>query len=155
MTKKSSVDYDYFYEVANKIITGGRFEEMRKYISHSNFTVYDHCINVAKKCYTYATNHDIKCNLEDLIIGALLHDYYLYDWHEKSTWHKWHGFKHHKFAAVNAVKDFGVDDRVKNAIQTHMFPLTFWKIPTSKEAWIICVVDKIVATKETFEKYKK
>ena len=36
-----------------------------------------------------------------------------------------------------------------------MFPLTIWTVPTSKEAIIVSLMDKKVATKETLYKYYK
>ena len=37
-----------------------------------------------------------------LIRGALLHDYFLYDWHDKNKPAKFHGFTHPKIAFENA-----------------------------------------------------
>ena len=43
-----------------------------------------------------------------------------------------------------------VNEDVVKIIKTHMWPLTIRKIPLSKEAFIVCIVDKWVAIKETF-----
>jgi uncharacterized protein len=36
-----------------------------------------------------------------------------------------------------------------------MFPLTFWDVPRCREAWLVTLADKIVATEETLLKYRK
>ena len=84
-----------------------------------------------------------------------LHDYYLYDWHDKNKGFRWHGFKHHRFALANAEKDFDLTEKEKNIIYSHMFPLTFWCLPRSREAWIVTLADKRVAFAETLKKYKR
>ena len=84
-----------------------------------------------------------------LIRGALLHDYFLYDWHDKNKPAKFHGFTHPKIAFENACQDLELNKKERDIILHHMFPLNPIP-PTSKEAWIICLADKICATKETF-----
>ena len=46
----------------------------------------------------------LKVNEKALIRGALLHDYFLYDWHIKRKGHHFHGFTHPATALRNAEK---------------------------------------------------
>ena len=85
--------------------------------------------------------------MDALVIGALLHDYFLYDWHDGKGRHL-HGFTHPECAFRNAEKDYTLSPRVKNIIIRHMFPLTPVS-PTCTEAWIVCIADKICAIEET------
>ena len=144
-----------FVKLAREILREGRYSEMKKYYSHSDVTVYTHCIKVAFAAYAFAVKHDIRCDRKALVRGALLHDYYLYDWHDPNKGFCWHGFKHHRFALQNAERDFPLTKRERKIIHSHMFPLTFWCLPTCLEAWIVSIADKIVATEETLKKYKK
>ena len=82
--------------------------------------------------------------------GALLHDYFLYDWHEAPGKHKLHGFTHPKTALRNAMRDTGLNEIEKDIIIHHMFPLTPIP-PKSREGMIVCTADKICAAKETME----
>ncbi len=82
-----------------------------------------------------------------MIRGALLHDYFLYDWHEKAKWHKWHGFRHPYTAWKNAKAEFQLNRRETNIILRHMFPLTPVP-PTCRESWLVCIADKICAMEE-------
>ena len=144
-----------FAKLAREVLRGGRYREMKKYYSHSDITVYTHCIKVAYAAYSFAIKHNIKCDLKALVRGALLHDYYLYDWHDKNKGFRWHGFKHHRFALANAKADFDLTKKEEQIIYTHMFPLTFWCVPRCREAWIVTLADKRVATEETLKKYRK
>ena len=99
--------------------------------------------------------HGIPCDLRALVRGALLHDYYLYDWHDPNKGFRWHGFKHHRYALWNAERDFLLSKKERNIIRTHMFPLTFWNLPRCREAWIVTLADKKVAAEETMLKYRK
>ena len=79
--------------------------------------------------------------------GALLHDYFLYDWH--LTHERWHGFRHPYIALSNASRDFDLTAREKNIIVRHMFPLT--PIPPKyRESLLVSTADKICALKEVF-----
>ena len=96
----------------------------------------------------------IKFNYDNLIIGAFLHDLFLYDWHEKSVTHRLHGYRNPLTASINAKKMCNVNNEVIKIIQSHMWPLTITKVPISREAIIVCIVDKIMAIIETFENIK-
>ena len=83
-----------------------------------------------------------------LLRGALLHDYFLYDWHDPNPSHRLHGFRHPFFALARAEEDFELTPRERNIIVRHMFPLVPVP-PTCREAWIVCLADKWCALRET------
>lgn len=127
--------------------TFGRLNETKNYIQHGSISVYAHCVNVARMSVRIAKWLPIQVNMDALVIGALLHDYFLYDWHDGKGRH-FHGFTHPECAFRNAEKDYTLSPRVKNIIIRHMFPLTLVP-PTCTEAWIVCIADKICAIEET------
>ena len=65
------------------IIHSNNFQMTKAHIQHGNMTVNDHCLSVAR--YSLILNKKLRlhCNKRDLIRGSLLHDYFLYDWHDK------------------------------------------------------------------------
>ena len=125
------------------------------YFQHGKTTVLKHCRNVAYYSLLLAKKLDEKFNISfnynNLIIGAFLHDLFLYDWHEKDKSHRLHGYTHPLTASINAKRMCHINEDVEEIIKTHMWPLTLRKIPLSKEAFIVCLVDKILALRETFE----
>lgn len=127
----------------------GRFDETAGYIQHGGTSCMRHTVAVAYYSYMLAKKLGINCNKDELIRGALLHDYFLYDWHEKGAGEGLHGFTHARTALRNASRDFPLTDTEKNIIKRHMFPLT--PIPPSTvEGWIVCLVDKVCSTYEVF-----
>ena len=55
-------------------------------------------------------------------------------------------------SAENAEERFDISWKEKNIIQSHMYPMTLNTPPASKEAWTVCLADKIIATKELFRR---
>ena len=151
--KLTEKDRRAFIAIAREVVKGGRYEEMKRYCSHSDVTVYEHCVKVAFVAYRLAVEYEIPCDRKALVRGALLHDYYLYDWHDPNKGFRWHGFKHHRFALENAERDFPLTRRERLIIRSHMFPLTFWCMPFCREAWLVSLADKMVAAEETLKKY--
>ena len=47
----------------------------------------------------------LNCDKGSLVRGALLHDYFLYDWHQPHKEYGLHGFTHPSTALRNAVQD--------------------------------------------------
>jgi uncharacterized protein len=113
-------------------------------------TVEEHCINVAKTSLYIKEKLNIKCNTRDLVRGALLHDYFLYDWHigDKEHPHRLHGFYHPERALENARKEYVVTKIQADIISKHMWPLTLVP-PMCVEAWIVTMADKYCSTLET------
>lgn len=130
---------------------------MNNYIQHRNVSTLQHCINVAIISIIIVKYFSLKVNENELIEGAILHDFYLYDWHDGRIRDEGlHGFSHPKVAVKNAKKYLDINKNVENIIESHMFPLTITKIPKSKEAFIVSIADKICAIKENlnFNVYK-
>ena len=67
--------------VAPDILRSKNFRSTRSHVQHGNMTVSDHSMNVAKYSLAISEKLHIPCEKKDLIRGALLHDYFLYDWH--------------------------------------------------------------------------
>ncbi len=111
---------------------------------HGKRSVYQHTMEVVKWSLILVKKLHLKVDERALIRGALLHDYYQYDWHIPAPVKRWHGFTHPGIAYKNAKNDFSVSKLEENIILRHMFPLTPLP-PTTKEAWIVCIADKIAA----------
>lgn len=130
----------------------GRLESEKYFIQHGHTTVYEHSIRVAQVSLYIASKLKIKVNVKDLIRGALLHDYFLYDWHDKNKEHCMHGFRHPYTALVKAKTDFMLDKIEENIILRHMFPLIPIP-PFYREAWIVCIADKYCALEESIRPF--
>ena len=135
------------------ILQSGNFKSTNSFIQHGSVSVHSHSIRVAEcslKLEKFLEKLGIHCHERDLVRGALLHDYFLYDWHDPEPWHRLHGFRHPFFALRNAEDDFTLGERERNIIARHMFPLVPVP-PTCREAWIVCGADKLVALRETLD----
>lgn len=145
--------YDIILLYADDIINSESFKSQKKYMQHGKTSVYAHILNVTDMSLKIAYKFNMKVDIKSLVRGCLLHDYFLYDWHENDKSHRLHGFKHAKTAMLNAQRDFGLNKIEKNMIYTHMFPLNI-RFPRYKESIILCVSDKICAIIETFNRKK-
>ncbi len=145
----------YFQKISQEILDNEIFQSEKKYLAHSSISVYEHSYNVAKRAYCLAKKKNLDIDYKSLIRGALLHDFYLYDWHKKGEGHRLHGFRHPFTAYKNATKYFKINKLEGNIIKSHMFPLLFWVMPLSKEARLVIKSDRHEAIKETFGKKKK
>ncbi len=129
-----------------------RLKSEDSYTQHGNTSCLLHSVAVAY--YSYKTAKKIggkKAVIGELIRGALLHDYFLYDWHTNPIPENGlHGFSHPYTAWQNASRDFELTEREENIIRSHMFPLTLTKIPRYREAWIVTAVDKVLSLYEVF-----
>ncbi len=140
---------------ASDILRSKNFNSTKEFIQHGNMTVNTHCINVAKYSIAISEKLRISCQKEELIRGALLHDYFLYDWHvgDYAKPHKLHGVYHPGRALKNAMKEYDLTPREQDIIKKHMWPLTIVP-PMCREAWIVTVADKWCSLMETFHIHK-
>lgn len=131
-----------------EIISSRGMQSERKYIQHGKTTVFEHSLGVAILSLMAVHYLGLKVDERALVRGALLHDYFLYDWHIPEDYHRFHGFRHSRIALKNAIRDFEIEEVEKDIIEKHMFPLTFFP-PRYKESILVCIVDKICAVLET------
>ncbi len=122
----------------------------KRHIQHGATTIFQHSVNVACMSLYFAHRLKIRVDEKSLVRGALLHDYFGYDWHEKDKSHRLHGLFHAKRALKNAQRDFFLNEREKNIIIRHMFPLNVVP-PRYKESVLVCLADKFCAVAETYE----
>ena len=132
-----------------------KMQNMREIPMHRGQNCFVHSFRVAKLAIKRALRHK-EANLKVILLGSLLHDYYLYDWRKNKELRKHHGSRHPYIAAKKAAEDFDIDDDVQAAIVTHMWPINFSKFPRTKEARIISLADKTIAFTEflTSKRYK-
>lgn len=143
-------EYAEFQEILAPLLSDENVQDMKNYIQHGNISTFEHCFSVAKLSYRMGNAVPFEVDMSTLLQGAMLHDFYLYDWHEVGDGsHRMHGFRHAKRAANNAVSLLGVDDSVHSVIYSHMWPLNPFRIPRTREALIVCVADKCIALHET------
>ncbi len=138
-----------FEQHLNTLTSDPRIRQMKQYEQHTVSTTYDHVCHVARMSHTIVTKLHINCEEEELIKGALLHDYYLYDFRQHPDMGAYeHGTSHAENALKNAELDFELTDRERNIIYSHMWPLNLTHLPKCKEAWIVTLADKICAFNE-------
>ncbi len=146
------------YKYGADILNDERFEAEKSFIQHGNTTTHHHSLAVAYVSLYLALRSKKKLDYKSIVRGALLHDYFLYDWHEKNSYHNLHGYTHAKRSLNNARRDFPINSTESEIIYCHMFPLNITRVPHSPEARIVCIADKLCAGCETaslarFENY--
>lgn len=152
-----------FHRIADDIIHHPLFTQMQTFVHHGGEnSLYDHSVDTAKCAYRLARSFRMREDrVESVTRAALLHDFFGYDW--RSEAHKqflrhysglrrlthMHAFVHGAMAARRANRLFGLNERQRAAITSHMFPLA--PIPRNSEAWVLTLADKIVASREVSE----
>ena len=137
-------------EILAAIQADENVQQMKQFIQHGKVSTYEHCQNVATLSYAIDKRLSLHSDLKVLLTGAMLHDFYLYDWHEEGDGsHHLHGFRHAKRACDNAKERFSIDKETAHVIYSHMWPLNPERIPKSREAWIVCLADKYVSLRES------
>ena len=130
------------------ILSSGGMETEKLFFQHGDVTVFAHSFAVACLCLYLVRLLGLRVDRRALVRGALLHDYFLYDWHVPDPSHRLHGFSHPWRALENAERDFPLGPIERDAIVRHMFPLTLAP-PKYREGALICAADKRCALCET------
>ncbi|MCR4901231.1 MAG: HD domain-containing protein [Butyrivibrio sp.] len=137
---------------AEDILKSDKYHKTCDFIQHGDVSVYEHCLMVAACALHINDTFKFNCNERALVRGALLHDYFLYDWHDHdcidNIHPKLHGFYHPGIALKNASRDFNLSPIEKDIIKKHMWPLTVIP-PSCREAWVVTMADKYSSLLET------
>jgi uncharacterized protein len=141
-----------YRDCVSLLIENEKILSMDAFIQHSDITCLDHCIYVSYMSYRLCKK--LRFDYCSAARGAMLHDFFLYDWHKIKPYEGLHGFHHSKIALRNANEHFELTDMEKDIIHKHMWPLTS-KVPKYKESLIVLLVDKYCATTEILRIAKK
>jgi uncharacterized protein len=119
---------------------------MKQFIQHRDVTCFDHSIHVSY--YSYLVCKFLKLDVKSVARGALLHDFFLYDWHITKPHKGTHAFSHSVIALENADQHFHLNAVERDIIRKHMWPLTI-RPPRFKESLIVSLTDKYCSILET------
>ena len=126
------------------IILDPKTKVLKTFMQHGETSVYAHSLSVAKYSLLFAQflekTFGMKLDKNSLVRGALLHDYFLYDWHSMGKGKRTHGFTHPRKAMENASRDFDLNDLEKDIVLKHMFPVTPIP-PKHREGFIVNIAD--------------
>ena len=150
-----SATINKYQSIMSQILNDPEMQKSKDFVQHGDVSVYSHSVGVAEYSCRFAealSKLGVKFDYHSLVRGALLHDFFRYDWHD--DWDLLHGFKHPRIALENADKHFSLNKKERNIIRKHMWPMTFANIPTCREAWVVCAVDKYCSLLETFKIFK-
>ena len=140
-----------FQEIIKPLIANETVQQMKNFKQHYNTSCFDHCYMASFYCYLICKK--LKLDYISATRAAMLHDLFLYDWRKKQPDRKGlHAFTHGKTACENACKLFDLNDKEKDIIKKHMWPVTL-ALPKSREAFILTFVDKYCALSESFDVY--
>ena len=117
----------------------------KKLIHHGRTCRYRHSVNVARVSLLLADKLRIRVRYRDMVRGALLHDYYLYD--RRVDRPRRHLRSHAEYAHENADAEFSLTPIERDIIRNHMFPITL-TAPKSREGRLVCVADKLCTVGE-------
>ena len=131
-----------FVELTKELLDSDQVRMMGRWKHHGPVTTLDHSLFVAFS--TYRVARALHMDVRSAVRGALLHDLYLYDSHDKTAHPGHQCFDHPRFAARNAEALTPLTPEERNIILSHMWPLG-GALPRSMEAWTVDLVDTICA----------
>lgn len=142
-----------FIELVKDIIDNDTVREMQNYRQHYDVNTFEHCMNVSYISYRICKK--LKWDYKSMARAAMLHDLFLYDWRKNKkelNLEGYHAFVHPKIAFENASKLYDLNEKEKDIIIKHMWPVTI-ALPKYKETYIITLVDKYSALQESMQYY--
>lgn len=145
--------------IAQKVIDYGKdilcsdsMQSERNFMQHGVTDCFTHSVCVAYMSLKIADFFHIPIDVKSMVRGSLLHDFFLYDWHDKEIAPRFHTLYHPIVALKNAEQFFDLNPIEKDIIRKHMFPLCF-PFPKYKESWVITLADKCCAASEIWHFY--
>ncbi len=127
-------------ELIMPIVDHPRWIKIKNYPHHYKDNRGMHIMKVCFSSYKIAIKNK-KYNVKSVVIAAMLHDLFDYDWRipskEKVPLFKKSGFVHPYDSLKEGLKYFPelIDIKVNDAIISHMWPLS--KMPKYKESWVV------------------
>ncbi len=140
-----------YLKIVKKIINNKNYKKLKNETHHNHYERYSHSIAVSYKTYKICK----KLNLDYVSAtrAAVLHDFFFDNqFLDKSKFYKL--TTHYKKSLENASKITSLNEKEKNIISSHMFPIG-GKLPRSLESVVVDFIDDVVSFREFFSyKYR-
>ncbi len=150
---------DGFIDTVESVYFSDEVQSLKQYEQHLDIDRLQHITTVAYLSYKICKHFG--WNYKEAAIAAVMHDLFYYDWRDgkNGKWHKLHGYKHPKYASLNAKELYpSLTKLEQNIISHHMWPLTVFP-PRYKEGFVVSLADKYSAARELMyslnKRYKK
>jgi len=131
----SEAEYE---ECISDLISHKVVGSMKQFVQHGDTSTLEHSLNVSYYSYRFCKNFGL--DYKSAARGGLLHDFFLYDWHDGTDYKGLHGIHHPRIALENAEKHFTLNNKEKDIIKKHMWPITL-KFPRFKESFVVLMMD--------------
>ena len=124
----STTEHEQLYAILQQYDENPQVQRMREFIQHGDVTTYQHCKNVVLVSFWLNRRFHLGADETSLAVGAFLHDFYLYDWHKRSSFRglrrlfEMHGFAHPGSACVNAERCFAITRKEQNHLEPYVAP---------------------------------
>lgn len=136
------MDEEYL-KIVNDILNNESFRKINDEVHHQGSRL-THCINVSYM--TYKVCKKLNLDYTSASRAALLHDYFFNS--EFSSRNKLYRLtNHYKRALINANNIVNLNNKEKNIISSHMFPIG-GTLPKYKESLLVDLIDDICAIHE-------
>jgi HD superfamily hydrolase len=137
-------DFEYV-DIVSDIINNEEFLKLKFYRHHDN-TRLDHCLKVSYNAYKLAKKFNL--DYKAAARAGLLHDFFYGDLRYINVIERKYMLNAHPyFAYYNASKIFKLNEKEKDMILSHMFPISY-EVPRYKESILLDLVDDLEALKE-------
>ena len=148
MSTKIKKDDNYMNIVGN-ILDNEEFNQI-KGIEHHGTTRFEHSVRVSY--YSYKISKLLHLDYVETARAGLLHDFFISDEDRNAKDRFVSTFVHPKEAVDNSMRVFGINEKEKDIIKSHMFPINI-SLPKYAESWIVSMVDNVVGSYEFGRKF--
>jgi uncharacterized protein len=147
----NNIKDDQYFPLVDYILKDKEFTKIAD-SNHHGTSRFDHSVRVSY--FSYKIAKKLGLDYETTAKAGLLHDFFITDEDNKTIVDSVKSiFKHSKIAVNNSINQFGISEKEKNIIETHMFPLNI-KPPKYAEGWLITMIDKAVGIYEFGHKFR-
>ena len=93
-------------------------QALRTFPQHGTVSRYEHCLAVCYIALRLADKWRVRVDRRSMVRGALLHDFFMYNWNDPASMRPLHGFTHAREALCNAQKQFELNEIERDVIKS-------------------------------------
>ena len=145
-SRKNIMESEYYQLIAD-LVKLEEVQNLKLFRHHIMTNRFQHCLNVSY--YNYQLCRFFRLDADSAARAGLLHDLYFYETKQycQEKHEKGHCAHHPCVALENAEKLIRLNDKERDMIVNHMWPMTS-ELPKYAETWLITIADKYAAVLE-------